>query len=407
MIVKITPSTAFGRVKAPPSKSMAHRLLICGALSKESVISGVAFSEDIKATLSCLKALGADIKIENDNVTLGGIDINKAPASNKLFCSESGSTLRFIIPLCLLFGGYFNLSGSERLMERSLIVYEEICKNQGISFTKTKTDLSLCGKLSAGKYTVRGDVSSQFISGLMFALPLLGQDSIIEITNSLESGSYLNLTIKALADFGVRITRYDEKTFYIKGGQTYKNRNLKVEGDYSNAAFFEAFNLIGGNVAVSNLSKTSAQGDRVYKEMMLEIESGCPTLDISDCPDLGPILITAAALKNGAKFIGTHRLKIKESDRGAAMAEELLKFGCNIVVRDNEIIVPKTELSTPKMPLSSHNDHRIVMSLSVLASLYGGEIYGAEAVGKSFPDYFERLNSIGIKTEVVNLNEAK
>ncbi|MBQ3547003.1 MAG: 3-phosphoshikimate 1-carboxyvinyltransferase [Clostridia bacterium] len=406
MIVKVIPSAAFGRVKAPPSKSMAHRLLICGALSKKSVISGVAFSEDIKATLSCLKALGAQIDIEKDTVTLGGIDINKAPVSQKLFCNESGSTLRFIIPLCMAFGGYFNLSGSERLFERSLVVYEEICKSQGISFTKGRTELSLCGKLSAGKYTVRGDVSSQFISGLMFALPLLPQDSIIEITNGLESGSYLNLTIKALADFGVRITRYDEKTFYIKGGQTYKNRTLTVEGDYSNAAFFEALNLIDGNVAVSNLSDTSAQGDRVYKKMMSDIANGCPTLDISDCPDLGPILIACAALKNGAKLIGTHRLKIKESDRGLAMAEELSKFGCEIEVKDNEIIVPKAQLHPPTMPLFSHNDHRIVMSLSVLASRYGGEIYGAQAVSKSFPDFFERLNSLGIKTEVISTNEA-
>lgn len=405
MIVKVTPSAAFGRVKAPPSKSMAHRLLICGAFSKESVISGVAFSDDIMATLGCLKSLGTNISIEDDTVTLGGIDINKAAVSQKLFCNESGSTLRFIIPICLLFGGYFNLSGTQRLMERSLSVYEEICKSQGISFTKGETELALCGKLNAGKYTVRGDISSQFISGLMFALPLLEQDSIIEITNGLESGSYLNLTIKALAEFGVRITRYDEKTFYIKGGQTYKNRNLKVEGDYSNAAFFEAFNLIGGNVAVSNLSDVSAQGDRVYKEMMSEIESGCPTLDISDCPDLAPILITCAALKNGARFTGTHRLKIKESDRGGAMAEELLKFGLKIQVLENEIIVPKSELYSPKVPLSSHNDHRIVMSLSILASVYGGEIYGAEAVNKSFPDYFQKLNSIGIKTEVVTLNE--
>ena len=406
MIVKVIPSAAFGRVKAPPSKSMAHRLLICGALSKKSVIRGVAFSEDIKATLSCLKALGAQIDIENDTVTLGGIDINKAPASQKLICNESGSTLRFIIPICLAFGGYFNLSGSERLFERSLVVYEEICKSQGISFTKGRTDLSICGKLSAGKYTVRGDISSQFISGLMFALPLLPQDSIIEITNGLESGSYLNLTIKALADFGVRVTRYDEKTFYIKGGQTYKNRTLAVEGDYSNAAFFEALNLIDGNVAVSNLSDLSAQGDRVYKEMMSDIANGCPTLDISDCPDLGPILIVCAALKNGARFIGTHRLKIKESDRGLAMAEELSKFGCKIEVNDNEIIVPKAQLHLPTMPLFSHNDHRIVMSLSVLASRYGGEIYGAQAVSKSFPDFFERLNSLGIKTEVISTNEA-
>jgi len=163
--------------------------------------------------------------------------------------------------------------------------------------------------------------------------------------------------------------------------------------------------LIGGNVAVSNLSKISAQGDRVYKKMMDEIREGTPTLDISDCPDLAPVLIASAALKNGAVFTGTHRLKIKESDRGAAMAEELSKFGCDITVFENKIVVPKCKLYSPKLPLSSHNDHRIAMALSVIASVYGGEIYGAQAVSKSFPDYFEKLNSLGIKTEVITLNE--
>ena len=406
MIVRITPSSAAGRVKAPPSKSMAHRLLICGALSSKSVISGVAFSDDIKATLYCLDALGAKISVENDTVTIGGININDTPKSQTMSAGESGSTLRFLIPLCLLFGSHFTIKGTARLFERSLSVYEEICKNQGITFIQNKTSVSLCGKLGAGKYIIRGDISSQFISGLMFVLPLLPEDSIIEITNGIESSSYLNLTIKALADFGVRIIRYDERTFYIKGGQTFKNRNLKVEGDYSNAAFFEAFNLIGGNVTVSNLLKTSAQGDRVYKQLMNEIENGSPVLDISDCPDLAPVLITAAALKNGAKFVGTHRLKIKESDRGAAMAEELLKFGAKVQVKENEIIVKRCELHAPTAPLSSHNDHRIAMALTVICSVYGGEIYGAQAVNKSFPDFFARLNSLGIKTEVVNLNEA-
>ncbi len=406
MIVRISPSTASGRVKAPPSKSMAHRLLICGALSNKSVISGIAFSDDIKATLCCLDALGAKINIENDSVTIGGIDINGAPKNRVMSAGESGSTLRFLIPLCLLFGSDFTINGTSRLFERSLSVYEEICKNQNIVFKTAKTSVSLCGKLCAGKYIIRGDISSQFISGLMFVLPLLAGDSIIEITNGIESSSYLNLTIKALADFGVRVIRYDERTFYIKGGQTFKNRNLKVEGDYSNAAFFEAFNLIGGNVTVSNLLKTSAQGDRVYKAMMNDIENGCPVLDISDCPDLAPVLITAAVLKNGAKFVGTHRLKIKESDRGVAMAQELSKFGAKVQVFENEIIVKRCELHAPTAPLSSHNDHRIAMALSVICSVYGGEIYGAQAVSKSFPDYFLHLNSIGIETEVVNLNEA-
>lgn len=402
MIVKINKSKAFGRVLAPPSKSMAHRYLICGALSGGSSINGIAFSEDIKATLSCLEALGADIRIEGDAVEIGGLDISKKPRSTELFCNESGSTLRFLIPICLLFGEKMTVKGTERLMQRSLSVYEDMCRSQSLLFIKDKNSVTLKGRLTAGRYSVRGDISSQFISGLMFALPLVGRDSIIDITGVLESGSYLSLTAKALADFGVRTTKLDENTIYIKGGQSYKKRELKVEGDYSNAAFFNALNTIGGNVTVAGLSYNSVQGDSVYKKLFAKIIRGCPVIDISDCPDLGPVLMAAAAANKGAYLTGTHRLKIKESDRGAAMAEELAKFGCKLEVYDNAIRVNKAELHTPRLPLSGHNDHRIVMALSLLCTLTGGEIYGAEAVSKSFPDFFEKLSSLGIDLKVEN-----
>lgn len=402
MIVKINKSKAFGRVLAPPSKSMAHRYLICGALSGGSRINGIAFSEDIKATLSCLEALGADIRIEGDAVEIGGLDISKKPRSTELFCNESGSTLRFLIPICLLFGEKMTVKGTERLMQRSLSVYEDMCRSQSLLFIKDKNSVTLKGRLTAGRYSVRGDISSQFISGLMFALPLVGRDSIIDITGVLESGSYLSLTAKALADFGVRTTKLDENTIYIKGGQSYKKRELKVEGDYSNAAFFDALNTIGGNVRVAGLSYNSVQGDSVYKKLFAKIIRGCPVIDISDCPDLGPVLMAAAAANKGAYLTGTHRLKIKESDRGAAMAEELAKFGCKLEVYDNAIRVNKAELHTPRLPLSGHNDHRIVMALSLLCTLTGGEIYGAEAVSKSFPDFFEKLSSLGIDLKVDN-----
>ncbi len=400
MIATIKKSTAFGSVKAPPSKSMAHRYLICAALSLGGVIKGVSFSEDIKATLNCIEALGGAVKINGDTVSVGGIDPIKGIKSAQLLCNESGSTLRFFLPLCLLFNQKITLSGTERLLSRSLEVYEGLCRAQGLEFIKTKTSVTVNGRLSAGKYLVRGDISSQFISGLMFALPLLENDSTIEIEGKLESGSYLALTVKALADFGVRISRIDERTFFIKGGQSYKPHELSVEGDYSNAAFFEALNLMGGNVSVSGLSEDTCQGDAVYKKLFPELIHGCPTIDISDCPDLGPVLMTVAAVNNGARFIGTARLKIKESDRGAAMAEELAKFGCKVVLKENEITVPKCKIKAPALPLSGHNDHRIVMSLALLCTLTGGSIYGAEAVSKSFPDFFERFESLGIDLEV-------
>ena len=399
MIATIEKGTAYGRVEAPPSKSVSHRYLICGALSGGSVIENVAFSEDIKATLNCLGALGAEYEIDGSTVKRGGISPDKAVKCAELFCNESGSTLRFLIPLCLLFGQKITLKGTERLMSRSLAVYKEMCLSQGIEFTEDKESVTVCGKLTAGKYSVRGDVSSQFISGLMFALPLLGSDSIIDITGALESGSYLGMTVKALAEFGVRISRTDEHTIFIKGSQTYKPRTLRVEGDYSNAAFFEAFNSVGGNVAVAGLKKDTSQGDVVYRKLFGKLVRGCPEIDISDCPDLAPVLMAVAAANNGVKLIGTHRLKIKESDRGAAMAEELAKFGCNTEVWENEITVHPRVLKTPELPLSAHNDHRIVMALSLLCSITGGSIYGAEAVNKSFPDYFRKLASLGIKVE--------
>lgn len=404
MTVKIKKGTASGRVKAPPSKSMAHRYLICAALSKGSVVKGVSFSRDIKATLSCLEALGAKIEVQGDTVSIGGINPQGKIKSNKLFCDESGSTLRFLLPLCLLFDEEITLYGSERLFERSLSVYEQICISQGICFEKTNNSVTVKGKLSSGKYTVRGDISSQFISGLMFALSQLEDDSIIEITENIESGSYLALTIKALAQFGIRISRTDERTILIKGSQTARQKNITVEGDYSNAAFLDAFNLLGGNVLVTALKADSAQGDKVYREIFPLLAKKKPIIDVSDCPDLAPVIMALAAAKNGAVLTGTKRLKIKESDRGEAMKEELSKLGAKVEVFENKITV-KAGIKPPKTPILSHNDHRIVMAMAVLLSLTGGEILGAEAINKSFPDFFERINHLGIETEVDHIYE--
>lgn len=399
MTVTIEKGMAFGRVAAPPSKSVSHRYLLCGALSGKSVINNIAFSEDIKATIGCLENLGAVTEVCGGSVKIGGISPDGNLKSNRLFCNESGSTLRFMIPICLLFNKEITLCGTKRLLSRSLSVYKELCDSQGIKFIQNEESVTVCGKLSPGKYSVRGDISSQFISGLMFSLPLLNGDSTIDIVGTLESGSYLNMTVKALASFGVRISRIDEHTFFIKGNQTYKSRELEVEGDCSNAAFFEALNSMGGNVAVTGLKEDTCQGDSVYKKLFGRLVRGFDEIDVSDCPDLAPVLMAVAAANNGVKLNGTHRLKIKESDRGAAMAAELKKFGCRTELAENEITVYPCELKKPEIPLDGHNDHRIVMALSLLCSITGGSIYGAEAVAKSFPDFFERLSTLGIKVE--------
>ncbi len=396
MIATFTPCTLQGTIGAPPSKSMAHRYLIGAALSKEKcIISGVDYNEDILATIDCLRALGAEITTEGDVVSVNPKNFMKAEHP-VLSCRESGSTLRFMIPLSLCLGKEVTLTGSTRLLERPLGVYEQLCQQYGFFFRKDEKSITLSGNLKSGNYQLRGDVSSQFITGLLFALVYLGEDSSIEILPPFESRSYINLTLSALQSFGAEVHFTDEYHIAVKKNNLHSYSG-KVEGDYSNAAFLEAFCHIGSQITVENLNPNSLQGDRIYADYFGKITEGTPTLDISDCPDLGPVLFALAALKNGAVFTGTDRLKVKESDRGAAMHEELLKLGGGLIFGDNRITVPKQELSYRGIPVDSHNDHRIVMAMSVILSKTGGEITNIEAVKKSYPNFFSDILKLGAK----------
>ena len=396
MNVLIRPGTARGTVAAPPSKSMAHRLLICAALAEgESLVRGVDRSEDILATADCLASLGASLTWDGTSVRIQGCDPRKAgPAV--LRCRESGSTLRFMIPLCLLSGSSMRLEGSETLLSRPLSVYEDLCREQGFILRRENGGLLVQGRLVPGEYAVPGSVSSQFITGLLFALPLLAGNSRIRLIPPVESRSYLSLTLQALNDAGVHVAWEDEYTLAVPGNAAYRPLDAEVEGDYSNAAFFEALNCAGGAVTVTGLRGDSLQGDRVYRDFFPRLAAGPAELDLADCPDLAPVLFAAAALCHGAVFNGTRRLRFKESDRGAAMAQEMAKFGIALALEENRIAVPAAAFHAPSEPLDSHNDHRIAMALSLLCTRTGGEIRGAEAVRKSFPDYWDRLRSLGI-----------
>lgn len=398
MKVRIFKSEAKGRVSAPPSKSVAHRALICGALSEKSNIKNLAFSKDIEATLSCLSALGARAENNDESLYIGSLNPFEPSENTTLFCNESGSTLRFMLPLCMLSDKKITLTGSERLFSRPLSIYEEIAKQNGILFEKTENSVTVCGKLKAGDYRLRGDISSQFISGLLFALPLLNGDSSIEIIGKFESASYVDITISALKTFGIEIKR-QKNTFYITGNQRYQSCDYKVEGDFSNAAFLDGFNLLGGSVSVEGLNPESLQGDRIYKEIYSALQKGEKQFDLSDCPDLAPVLF-ALSSQFGAEFTGTKRLKIKESDRAEAMKKELSKLGVEIEVFENSVIVKKSELKAPTEPICSHNDHRIVMALALLLTKTGGIIENAQAVEKSFPDFFETIKKLGIEMEI-------
>lgn len=400
MNVTIRPGKAAGTVVAPPSKSMAHRLLICAGLAKgTSRISGIDYNEDILATLDCLRALGAVCTAEKDTVTVVGTDLHNATPVSPLHCRESGSTLRFFIPLALLCGKQVCFTGTEKLLSRPLSVYEQLCKEHDFLFAQDHKELLIQGFLNGDTFRIPGDVSSQFITGLLFSLPLTGQDSCIQITTPLESKSYIDLTMQALAAFGVTAVWRDNQTIFIPGNQRYTAKNMSVEGDYSGAAFYGALNALGSQVSVHGLAPESLQGDKVYTLYMQQLCDGCPDIDLSDCPDLGPVLFAVAAAKNGGRFTGTRRLKLKESDRAAAMAEELAAFGTNVIVEENSVSVEPVTFHPPKRVLSGHNDHRIVMSLAVLLTLTGGVIQGAQAVRKSFPDFFEKLKQLGIEVE--------
>ena len=387
------PCKLKGNINAPPSKSMAHRYLIGAALSKEKcVISGIDYSEDILATIDCLKALGAEIHTENDTVFINPENFMRTTES-VLYCRESGSTLRFFIPLALCTEKEITLQGSTRLFQRPLDVYEKLCLDNGFKFRKSQDSVTVCGNLKSGQYKINGDISSQFITGLVFALVYLGEDSSIQIIPPFESRSYINLTISALKLFGADVEFSDEYTVVIKKTEMHSFSG-SVEGDYSNAAFLDAFNYIGSDIKIDNLKTDSLQGDKIYKDYFNEISKGTPTLDISDCPDLGPVLIALASLKNGAVLTGTDRLKIKESDRGQVMHEELSKLGGGLVFGENSITVPKLEFKNDEVVLDGHNDHRIVMALSLILSKYGGAIDGAEAVRKSYPSFFDDIKNL-------------
>ncbi len=401
MNVKFYSSSAVGTVEAPPSKSMAHRLLICACLAKgRSVIKNIAYSNDILATLDCLETLGARCERGDDYVVVDGIDVHSFIPSGVLRCRESGSTLRFMIPVALMCGERCEFNGTQYLMHRPQSVYEELFARQGIKFKRGNDYILAKGSLKPGNIKIAGNVSSQFVSGLLFTLPNLDSDSVLEIIPPVESRSYIDLTLKSLEEFGVKAEWTDENTLFVRGNQQFVPCNITVEGDYSNACAFDAFNTIGGRVNVTGLDENSLQGDRVYKEYFKSLTDGKAELDISDCPDLGPVLFAVAASNHGGVFTGTDRLRIKESNRISAMKTELEKVGAYVYEEDSRVTVISAPLSEPTCEIDSHNDHRIVMAMSLILSKTGGVITNAQAINKSLPDYFDKLKTLSVKFEI-------
>ncbi len=399
MTYDIHPAAARGTVTAPPSKSVAHRYLIAAALADGvSEIRHVPHSEDIEATIACLCAMGARCLWDGDTVTVVGGILASSPR-RPLTCRECGTTLRLMLPLCLLGNGTATLTGTEKLLSRPLGAYETLCRERHFLWEQTKDSVTVSGQLTAGDYFFPGNVSSQYISGMIFALSCLEGESHIYMTTRVESRPYIDLTLDALSLFGGEASWSGERALRIVG-RRFRPADVTVEGDWSNASTWLAMQTLGDTVELVGLRADSLQGDRVIVDYLAALAAGTPTLSIADCPDLAPTLMASAALLHGATLTDTARLKLKESDRGEAMREELAKCGVVVTVEENRIIIPDGA-RRPSVPLAGHRDHRIVMAGALLLSRLGGRIKGCEAVAKSYPDFFEVLHDCGIEVDHV------
>lgn len=422
--IKINPNKLMGSIKVPPSKSLGHRSIISASLSKGvSKISNVQFSKDIIATIEIMEKLGAKIQRYDDEVIIDGSSMFENLTDGlELECNESGSTLRFLIPVALVKDGTYEFKGKGKLVTRPLKPYYDIFDEKGIEYSTSEGGLPLKvkGSLKCGVYSLRGDISSQFITGLLFALPLLDGNSKIIITTALESKGYIDLTLDVLKTFGIFIENEDYKVFNIRGGQSYNSKNFYIEGDYSQGAFYLVAGAIGCNINCEGLNEASLQGDKeiinILKKMGCKFEicksyiKALPSntsgidIDVSQCPDLVPILAVLASLSKGTtRILNAKRLRIKECDRLSATASELNKIGANITELEDSLIIEGVS-GFNGGHVNSHNDHRIVMALAIAATRASGEIFidNYNAIEKSYPNFFDDYIKLG--GDIVELN---
>lgn len=419
--VKFSPFVPNGTVNVPPSKSDVHRAIICAAMANGvSRISPVALSNDIKATIGCIKALGADAVLENNILTVDGTNMYKNKTA-LLDCGESGSTLRFFIPIAAVGNINATFVGKGKLPQRPIGIFTEALPKAGtVCKTEGGLPLEIKGQLKSGIFEIPGNVSSQFITGLLLALPILEGDSEIVLTSPLESVGYIAMTIRTMKQFGVNI-QATEKGWHIKGGQSYKPCDYTTDGDWSQAAFFMVLGAVSGKVTVKGVAKDSTQGDKKCAEILarfgakvtqldneVTVEKGklkAITIDASQIPDLVPVLSVCAAFAEGTtKIINAERLRIKECDRLKATSELLNNLGGKVKELSDGLEI--TGVSSLKGGnVNGYNDHRIVMSAAVCAARSDEDITAtfAMSINKSYPDFYIDYNSIGGKANVLDL----
>lgn len=427
MDVIISPGELKGTVQAPPSKSLAHRALICAALADgTSVLHGISASEDMDATIACIQALGASAERQGDTVRVTGLGgaagSGLAADQVKLDCGESGSTLRFMLPVAAALGVTAGFAGRGRLPERPVTELAAEMRKHGVEFEPAEADhipLTISGRLTSGEYTLPGDVSSQYFSGLLMALPMLEGDSEVKVDGELQSSPYVDLTIYMMEKFGVHVEK-TENAFRTEGGQRYQAADQEIEGDYSNAAFWLVAGATGSDIEVRGLNQDSIQGDRVILDMLSEMGASVTwnegavkvkgygldniMADCGDIPDIVPILSVAACTSEDPnKFVNCGRLRLKESDRLQTTSAMLARLGADVEICGDDMYVSAPDGLIGRCDIDGAGDHRIVMSAAIAALRCEDliTIKGAEAVAKSYPDFFDVFRSLGGRMHVV------
>ncbi len=395
MDVSLKPSYLKGSVSVPSSKSYVHRYLIAAFLSKKKcTFTNVTFSNDINETISILTSMGAVFSISGDTVTLEEVK----PVENvELTFVESGTSLRLILPIALYLFKDIRVNISNRLYQRGISLYEPLYEIVEFAKDENFKKLHILMKKPCNSYLLSGNISSQFISGMLYLLPLLDGPVTLTVIDNTASKNYIDITLEVLDKFGIKFT-HEGNTYTSETKQEYQPVSLAAEADYSSAAFIEAFNYLGDEITITNLNENSIQGDKVYKDYFAALSEGYQVIDISNCIDLGPVLFAFAALNHGGEFLGVNRLQIKESDRLSAMVSELEKFYVVCEIYDDKLIVKKLSvlmLTDDKIEIETYNDHRIAMAMSLFMIYFPIKIKNYEVVNKSFPNYFDILKSLG------------
>jgi len=414
MKVEISPSKVSGSITPPASKSFLHRAIIASSLSNGvSVIHNIDYSDDINATINAFKSMGVKIDKLDNKLVINSSGHNILNNPHKVYCNESGSTLRFLFPI-LTNNFITKFYGSSSLLNRPMTIYKDLFEKQNIYYKKANNCIVTKGKIKPGNFKIKGNISSQFVSGLLFILPILNKDSTIEIINNFESEKYVDMTIQMLEKFSVIIKKKNNK-FYIKGNQTYKSSDIFIESDFSQLAFYAVLGTINNDILINNINLNSLQPDKSIIDFIKIMNGSIDFLDnsllfkrsvtkgividISQSPDIAPILSLLAALSKGkTNIINAERLVIKESNRLVASYNFLKQMGVTVTKGSDFLtIIGKNSINGGEF--DSYNDHRIAMTLAIAGTISKTKITinNAEAINKSYPNFYKDLQSLGVK----------